>query len=176
MAAISSNSTRWARPPRTPFTTADLTASFTDTSTDSDGTVVSWAWNFGNGSTSTAQNPSHTYAAAGTYTVTLTVTDNGGATASTSRSVTVSSSTPPPQGITLSVVGSKVQGLQKADLTWSGATATSVDVFRHNVKVATVSNTGAYRDNINVRGGGSYTYRVCDAGTSTCSNSVTITF
>jgi subtilisin family serine protease len=159
------------------FTAADLTASFTDTSTDSDGTVVSWAWHFGNGSTSTVQNPSHTYAAAGTYTVTLTVTDNGGATASTSRSVTVSSSTPPPQGITLSVVGSKVQGLQKADLTWSGSTATSMDVFRNSVKVATVSNTGGYRDNINVRGGGSYTYRVCDAGTTTtCSNSVTITF
>ena len=74
------------------FTTSGLTASFTDTSTDSNGTIASRAWNFGDGTTSTAANPSKTYAAAGTYTVQLTVTDNGGATNSTSKSVTVSDS------------------------------------------------------------------------------------
>ncbi|TDR41097.1 PKD domain-containing protein [Tahibacter aquaticus] len=68
-----------------------LTASFTDTSTDSDGSIASRAWNFGDGSTSTATNPSKTYAAAGTYTVTLTVTDNAGASNTKSSSVTVSS-------------------------------------------------------------------------------------
>lgn len=67
----------------------DLSCSFTDTSTDSDGTIASRAWNFGDGSTSTAAAPSKTYAAAGTYTVTLTVTDNAGAQASTQQSVTV---------------------------------------------------------------------------------------
>ena len=108
--------------------------------------------------------------------------DNGarpagtGAPASTSHSVTVSSSTPPPQGITLSATGYKVKGLQKADLTWSGATSTQVDVFRNNTNVATVANTGSLTDNIDVRGGGSYTYRVCEAGTTTCSNTVTISF
>lgn len=71
--------------------TNGLTASFTNSSTDSDGTVVSSAWNFGDGSTSTATSPSHTYAAAGTYNVTLTVTDNGGKTGTKSSSVTVSS-------------------------------------------------------------------------------------
>lgn len=74
------------------FTTAGLTASFTDTSTDSNGSIAARSWNFGDGSTSTAQNPTRTYAAAGTYTVTLTVTDNGGATATTSKQVTVTSS------------------------------------------------------------------------------------
>ena len=69
--------------------TSLLTADFTDTSTDSDGTVVSWAWDFGDGNTSTAQNPSNTYAANGTYTVSLTVTDDMGATSSASQSVTV---------------------------------------------------------------------------------------
>jgi subtilase family serine protease len=73
------------------FTTSALTANFTDSSSDSDGTISSRAWTFGDGGTSTATNPSHTYAAAGTYTVTLTVTDNGGATNSKSSSVTVSS-------------------------------------------------------------------------------------
>ena len=69
-----------------------LSCTFTDASTDSDGTIASRSWNFGDGTTSTATNPSKTYAAAGTYTVTLTVTDNAGAQATTSRSVTVTTS------------------------------------------------------------------------------------
>jgi PKD repeat protein len=73
------------------FTTSGLAATFTDSSTDSDGTISSRAWNFGDSGTSTATNPSHTYASAGTYTVSLTVTDNGGATNTKTQSVTVSS-------------------------------------------------------------------------------------
>ncbi|WP_082576686.1 S8 family serine peptidase [Lysobacter sp. Root604] len=69
-----------------------LTVSFTDTSSDSDGTIASRSWSFGDGTTSTLANPSKTYAAAGTYTVTLTVTDNGGATNTKTGSVTVSAS------------------------------------------------------------------------------------
>ncbi|GLQ48202.1 hypothetical protein GCM10007862_32530 [Dyella lipolytica] len=71
-----------------------LTVAFTNTSTDSGGTINAYAWTFGDGGTSTSASPSHTYAAAGTYTVTLKVTDNTGASNSTSQSVTVSSSAP----------------------------------------------------------------------------------
>jgi len=74
------------------FTTSGLTANFTDSSTDSGGTISSHAWTFGDGGTSTATSPSHTYAAAGTYTVTETVTDGtSGKTSAKSSSVTVSS-------------------------------------------------------------------------------------
>ncbi len=71
------------------FTTSGLTASFTDSSTDSDGTIASRSWNFGDGTTSTSTNPSKTYAAGGTYTVVLTVTDNAGGTGSKTSAVTV---------------------------------------------------------------------------------------
>ncbi len=78
------------------FTTSGLTAAFTDTSTDSDGTIASRSWNFGDGTTSTATNPSKTYTAAGTYTVTLTVTDNIGASNTKTSSVTVVAPNIPP--------------------------------------------------------------------------------
>lgn len=69
----------------------NLSVSFTDNSSDSDGSVVSWSWNFGDGASSTQQNPSHTYASAGTYTVTLTVTDDDNDTDSIQKNVSVTS-------------------------------------------------------------------------------------
>jgi PKD repeat protein len=155
------------------FTCTDLTCQFTDTSTDTDGSIASRSWSFGDGTTSTAANPSKSYAAAGTYTVTLTVTDDAGATATTSQSVTVSA---PGGGISLSASGYKVKGVQHADLSWSGASGSNVDVYRDGTRVATPANTGSYTDNIGAKGGGSYVYRVCNAGTSTCSGNVTVTF
>jgi serine protease len=74
------------------FTTNGLTVNFTDTSTDSGGTIGSHSWNFGDGTSSTATNPSHTYAAAGTYSVSETVTDSvSGKSSTATKSVTVSS-------------------------------------------------------------------------------------
>jgi len=85
------------------------------------------------------------------------------------------SGTPPPSGIQLDVTGYKVKGVHHADLTWSGASG-SVDIFRNGIKITTVNGT-TYTDNIGSRGGNaSYTYRVCEAGTTTCSNEDTINF
>src|SRR5439155_1592703 len=69
--------------------------SFTSTSSDPDGSIVSYSWTFGDGGTSNEQNPTHVYTATGSYTVTLTVMDNQGATASASHPVNVSA--PPNQ-------------------------------------------------------------------------------
>ncbi len=80
-----------AIPPSASFTwTADYTeVTFTDTSADSDGSVVGWNWSFGDGNSSSAQNPVHTYAAGDDYTVGLTVTDNHGATSFVSELISV---------------------------------------------------------------------------------------
>jgi hypothetical protein len=42
--------------------------------------------------------------------------------------------------------------------------------------IATTANDGFYTDNIDQRGPGTYTYQVCEAGTTTCSNEATVTF
>ncbi len=65
-----------------------LQCTFTDASTDGDGTIASWSWNFDDGTPAvTTADAVHTYAAAGTYDVTLTVTDNDGASASVTKPV-----------------------------------------------------------------------------------------
>jgi hypothetical protein len=73
------------------------------------------------------------------------------------------------------VTGSKVKGTWTTNLTWSGfaGTVTSVDIYRNGVVVSTRSNTGSFSES--GKGGGTFTYKVCAAGsTSTCSNTVTI--
>lgn len=70
-------------PPVAEFTfddSNDPLISFTDLSTDLDGTVVDWEWNFDDGSVSHVQHPDHLFNDPGTYHVTLTVEDDAGAT------------------------------------------------------------------------------------------------
>lgn len=50
-----------------------LEFTFTDTSSNGGGNIVSWRWDFGDGNVSSLQNPVHTYANTATYTVTLCV-------------------------------------------------------------------------------------------------------
>jgi len=78
-------------PPTAAFSssTAGLTVTFADQSTDSDGSIASCSWDFGDGSASTERNPTHSYAGNGIYTVSLTVSDDDGATATATASVRV---------------------------------------------------------------------------------------
>jgi Beta-propeller repeat len=85
--------------------------------------------------------------------------------------------TPTPVQITLHARGYKVHGLQTVDLFWSGPTSGYIDIYRNGALIATVPNQGGfYTDHINRNGRGTYTYRVCQAGTGNCSNQVTVRF
>ena len=75
---------------------ASLECTFTDASTDTDGTIASYAWDFGDptsaDNTSTEQSPTHTYSFTQLteVTVTLTVTDDDGAETTTTQTFDVS--------------------------------------------------------------------------------------
>jgi len=149
------------------------TVQFTDQSTDSDGTIVSWAWNFGDGGTSTSRNPTHTYGSAGTYTVSLTVTDNDGLTATCSQAVKVLC--PPVCGFTFSPAQPKAgQQVQFTDRsTDSDGTVVSWSWSFGDGRTSTTKNpTHSYS------GAGSYTVTLTvtdnDGLTSTCQQTVQV--
>jgi thermitase len=115
--------------------------------------------------------------------ITASITDSVGLVASSQAWVTVAAATSldSPTGgtttaATLTARGYKVKGVQMADLSWGGLSASSVDIYRNGVVISTSSNDGAQTDNINKKGNGSYTYKVCEAGTSTCTTSALVTF
>ena len=63
------------------------------------------------------------------------------------------------------------------DLSWSGSSSPNIDIYRNGVVVATVPNTpSSYTDATGGHGHATYTYQVCEAGSQTCSNQVTVTF
>ncbi len=83
---------------------------------------------------------------------------------------------PPPGGITLTVSGSTSRsGRHRAFLSWSGATSSSVLVYRNSALLTTTANDGAYTDTLGKRSG-TFTYQVCDSATLTCSNTASVTF
>ncbi|MHB8873361.1 MAG: S8 family peptidase [Myxococcaceae bacterium] len=77
--------------------------------------------------------------------------------------------------IVLNTAGYRFKNSRRVDLTWSGASGANVDVYRNGSVVATTANDGAYTDSVG-RKAGTYTYKVCEAGTATCSNDSTVVF
>jgi hypothetical protein len=72
----------------------------------------------------------------------------------------------------------KVNGMNTVRLNWTGATSASVDVYRDDVLIATTPNAPPflYTDFTGDTGRAQYTYRVCEAGTQTCSNDLRVRF
>ena len=75
-----------------------------------------------------------------------------------------------PSGLSASN-GGTVKGKRQINLAWT-AGATTVDVYRNDSKIASVGNTGTYRDSTGLKG--TLTYKVCNVGTSTCSGNATV--
>lgn len=107
----------------------------------------------------------------GTHVVTASATDSGGLAGSDSVTITVGGG----DEINLSVVLRKVKNLRYADLSWSGAGSTYVDIYSNSNLLVTTDNDGFYSDGP-LGKKGPVTYQICEHRTSRCSNSVTISW
>lgn len=108
---------------------------FTDSSSDSDGTIAEYSWDFDGPGSSELQNPLFWFESPGSYTVTLTVTDNEGAFNSISQVVEL---TEPTAGeVTLDIPGGMIEGDQLIlDTTIAGTSVTYVG------NIVTIQNNG----------------------------------
>lgn len=159
------------------FSTNLLDVQFTDLSTDSDGSLVGWNWDFGDGTSSPLQHPQHAYSQAGTYDVSLVVTDDSGDSQSVTKIVSVSEEVSNPAELQLSAVGYKVKGQWHTDLSWNPAnTSEKIDIYRDGKLWTTIPNTGSFTDKTSFKGSGTLTYKVCEFGTTVCSNLETAQF
>ena len=76
---------------------------------------------------------------------------------------------PPAPSLAASVSGTKVV------LHWTGLNASRVDIFRNGGRKATVANNGSYTDDLVHKPKGTYSFKVCAAGTSTCTSTIKVT-
>ena len=159
-------------PPVANFTStcSGLSCTFTDRSTDSDGSVTGWTWDFGDGSGATERSPSHIYPVTGGYNVSLTATDDRGATHQVSRAVSVSSA------ITLTLTTKTDATSQYVTLTWKNATGATVDIYRNGKFLKNTPNDGKHTTVKVFVGPATYVYKICEAGSSVCSNEATAVF
>jgi hypothetical protein len=99
------------------------------------------------------------------------VTDETGEKSSTSRNVVVAL---PQSGIKLTANAYKSKGQHTIDLSWSGATGSSVSIYRNSAFVRNVANSGAYTDSPGGNGRGDYRYKICELSSGVCSNEVLV--
>ena len=90
----------------------------------------------------------------------------------------LSEPTPPPPSISigLSVTGSVDPTTQYMNLKWTGATGTTVDVYRNGTFLKNTANSGRYTNSRVFTGGATYDYKVCEVGGAKCSNGAVVQF
>lgn len=153
---------------------------FTGTASDSrDGNISSkivWKSNgtqFGVGGTVVKALP------LGTDVVTASVTDSGGLTSTKQITITILSGTTTSTTNTLSLTARAytLNLAPRVDLAWKGSSAANIDVYRSGVRIATTANDGAFTDAPSAKLKGiTLNYKVCNAGTSTCSAVAKVVF
>ena len=114
---------------------------------------------------------------AGSHTITASVTDSTGHSASASVGITVttSSTTTTTTTAKLTATASTTStGAFYTKLSWTGLTTENVDVYRNGAKVDVTRNDGAAGNSVSAKG--TYTYKLCNYGASTCTNQVSVTY
>jgi hypothetical protein len=77
-------------------------------------------------------------------------------------------------GIVLKATAQVKQGIINTTLTWSGASGSSVEVYRDGKFRKTTANDGRTMNVFRYRGANSYLYQVCETGKSRCSKSTAV--
>jgi subtilisin family serine protease len=185
------NVSRWippaapSGPGATPVSSSLINLSWTDNSNDEDGFTIERCQGAGCanfGQIASLGAGATFYADAGlaagtTYRYRVRAFKAGGpysAYTGPAQATTLSAS---PSLITLSASGTSMKGTKSTQLLWSPFVAGSYDIYRNNVKIMTIAaKSGNYTDNLGAAPSGTYVYRVCTAGTSTCSNDATVIF
>ena len=72
--------------------------------------------------------------------------------------------------------GKKVHQINTSRLKWRNATSANMDIYRDGNVIATTPNDGLYDDSTGTTGQASFMYKVCEAATQNCSNTVTVNF
>jgi hypothetical protein len=84
-----------------------------------------------------------------------------------------------PSAIKLAVTGWTKNGRQYMKLTWSGARGSAIDLYRNgerrNLLQSNTRNDGVHTERA-FRRAATYVFRLCERGTSNCSNEVTVIF
>lgn len=144
------------------FLASYLSVSFdASTSSDADGSILSYSWNLGNGVTQSTSKFVYTYPSAGTYTVTLTVTDNSQGQNTASQIVQIVNApvnNPPTARFVISTINGLTVNVDASSTTDDGTiTQYSWNFGDGNVKSSSVStssntyiNAGTYTINLTV--------------------------
>ena len=77
----------------------------------------------------------------------------------------------PPPGGDATLTGSRSKGNRQANINWSGLIGSNVDVYA-NGSLSTTANDGSA--SYTVSKSTSYTFKVCETGTATCTNEITL--
>lgn len=156
------------------YTTTNAAIAVSGSSADNVGiTQVTWANDRGGSGTAsgaTSWSIGSIALQGGTNVITVTARDAAGNTGTDVLSVTYT----PPSSSSVVLSGQLVptKWRKMAQLTWTTASWGNAAVYRNGVKIRTTSNDGSFSDSL--RYPGSYTYKVCDAYGTACSNTVTL--
>jgi hypothetical protein len=83
---------------------------------------------------------------------------------------------PSTNGIQLKARGWVSTGRLVMELTWAGASGSTVDLYRNGVKLRNTANDGKALSTKLSTQLGTYTFKVCETGSTRCSNNASVTF